>query len=83
VGILIALWRFDRAKPPENGLFYLQGLLYCVSRFGIEFLRDTPAPLAGLTSAQWACVAGILFFGFRLYSQIRPLKQKEASFAMS
>lgn len=60
--ILVALWRFDKAHPPENGLFYLQGILYCAARFGIEFFREGPPPVWGLTLAQWACLAGFTFF---------------------
>lgn len=83
VGILIALWRFAQTKPPENGLFYLQGVLYCIARFVIEFWRETPAPLAGLSAAQWVCTVGLLFFGARLILLMRPLRKKEVSLAMS
>jgi len=73
--ILVALWRFDKTHPPENGLFYLQGLLYCAARFTIEFFRETPPPVDGLTLAQWACVAGFLFFSVqftRLMQKSQP-----------
>lgn len=66
LGILGALWRFDKTRPPENSLFYLQGLLYCATRFVIEFWRETPPPFLGLTTAQWACLAGLGFFTVRL-----------------
>jgi prolipoprotein diacylglyceryltransferase len=69
------LWRFAaRVRPPENGLFYLQGALYCAARFAIEFFRaHSGPPLAlGLHAAQWACVAGFAFFATRLYLLLRP-----------
>jgi phosphatidylglycerol:prolipoprotein diacylglycerol transferase len=63
--ILLALLRFERASPPENGLFYLQGVLYCAVRFVIEFWREAPPGAAGLTAAQWACLGGFIFFTVR------------------
>ncbi len=64
LGVLIAA---ERRRPLENALFYLQGLLYCAARFGIEFLRwhDAP-PSDGLSAAQWACAAGFVFFTVQL-----------------
>jgi phosphatidylglycerol:prolipoprotein diacylglycerol transferase len=64
--ILAALWAFALTSPPEDGLFCLQGLLYCVARFAIEFYRASPPVAAGLTMAQWACIGGFLFFAVRM-----------------
>ncbi len=72
--ILVALWRFDKARPPENGLFYLQGVLYCAARFLIEFFREGPPPVWGLTGAQWACLAGFAFFSVRLARLMYPAR---------
>lgn len=69
--ILGALWRFGGTRPPENALFFLYGLLYCAARFLIEFFRDTAVLAAGLSMAQWACLAGFVFFAVRLRS-LRP-----------
>jgi phosphatidylglycerol:prolipoprotein diacylglycerol transferase len=67
LGTLVTLVILERRHAlPENGLFYVQGLLLCASRFGIEFYRDVPVVLVGLTLAQLACVAGLGFFGWRL-----------------
>jgi phosphatidylglycerol:prolipoprotein diacylglycerol transferase len=60
--VLGCLLLFEKTDPRENGLFYLQGLLYCLARFVIEFFRETPPPILGLTAAQWACAAGFLYF---------------------
>ena len=67
--ILLLLLALDRYRPlPENGLWYLQGLLYSVARFTIEFYRDGPPPLAlGLNTAQWFCLVGVAFFSVRLW----------------
>jgi phosphatidylglycerol:prolipoprotein diacylglycerol transferase len=76
--ILGALWRFERASPPENGLFYLQGMLYCAARFLIEFCRETHAVGIGLSAAQWACLVGFAFFAARLHRLIRPAEVESA-----
>ena len=65
VAILIVLWRFARRSPPENALFYLEGALYCVARFVIEFWRVSPPIAMALTVAQWACLGGLVFFAVR------------------
>ena len=70
--ILGALLTYERIGPRENAVFYLQGLLYCIARFGIEFYREhTTPPLDGLTVAQWACLAGFLFFATQLTRLLR------------
>jgi phosphatidylglycerol:prolipoprotein diacylglycerol transferase len=69
LAVLIALER--RRVLPDNGLFYVQGLLLCGSRFGIEFMRDVPVTAIGLTTAQIACAAGALFFAGRLVRMLR------------
>lgn len=61
--VLGALIAFERRRPPENSLFCLQGLLFCGARFALEFVREGPHNLAGLTAAQWACLVGAAFFG--------------------
>src|SRR6185436_8498959 len=38
--LALLLCREFRRPLPENGLFYLQGALYSVARFAIEFYRD-------------------------------------------
>lgn len=71
LAILCVLLAVNRRKPPENTLFYLQGLLYCAARFVIEFYRESPAHHYGLSTAQWACVLGAAFFGMMLVRLIR------------
>lgn len=61
----ILLWREYRRPLPENGLFFLQGMLCCLARFAIEFVREGAIFAAGLTLAQWGCVAGFAFFAVR------------------
>lgn len=71
LAILIILLLWERARPPENALFFLQGLLYCVARFWIEFYRQNQALALGLSAAQWACVAGAPFFAWKLHALLR------------
>jgi phosphatidylglycerol:prolipoprotein diacylglycerol transferase len=71
--ILAVLLRIELHAPlPENGLLYAQGTLYSVGRFLVEFFRVGPPLALGLTAAQWACLAGFVFFGSRLSLMLRP-----------
>jgi phosphatidylglycerol:prolipoprotein diacylglycerol transferase len=64
--LTVLLWIEFRAPLPENGLLYVQGTLYAVGRFLVEFFREGTPFALGLTAAQWACLAGFVFFGSRL-----------------
>ena len=66
-GVLLAFER--RHVLPENGLFYVQIALFCLSRFAIEFVREGNALQLGLTVAQLACFGGIAYAMWKL----RPL----------
>jgi len=68
--VFIALWQLHRKPLPENSLFYIQGMLYCASRFVIEFYREGPTLLAGLTLAQLACLVGVAFFAYKMIDLI-------------
>ena len=63
LAILAALLLVERARPADNRIFYLQGVLYCGARFAVEFFRDGAPAVAGVTIAQWACAGGGLVFG--------------------
>jgi len=82
LGILMTLLCVERLRPPENTLFFLQGLLYCGARFGIEFLRDSPHTVGNLSIAQWACLAGGLFFAVRLTLLLRSTRRVYANAAV-
>jgi Prolipoprotein diacylglyceryltransferase len=69
--ILSVLLVVERSRPPANTLIYSQGALYCLGRFIVEFFRDGAPSWNGLTIAQWACMFGGLFFGFRLAALAR------------
>jgi phosphatidylglycerol---prolipoprotein diacylglyceryl transferase len=65
------LLRFERARPPENALFFLQGSLMCAYRFAVEFWREGTAPYVGLDFAQWAALIGFVFFAWRFLALMR------------
>jgi phosphatidylglycerol---prolipoprotein diacylglyceryl transferase len=77
-GILLVLLAVERLRPPENTLFFLQGLLYCIARFGIEFLRDSPRLAGNLSLAQWVCLFGSLFFAVRLTQLLHATRRSYA-----
>ena len=76
--ILVILLVCDRKRPPENTLFYLQGVLYCAARFTIEFFRAGDTAALGLTAAQWACLAGFAFFSVKLQRLLAPPRLTES-----
>lgn len=58
----ILAWVDRKRVLPENGLFYLQGMLFCTGRFAIEFFRAGPVTATGMTEAQLLCIAGFVVF---------------------
>jgi phosphatidylglycerol:prolipoprotein diacylglycerol transferase len=81
--ILVALWLYSRAQPPEDALFCLQGMLYCAARFGVEFYRVSPVVAAGLTAAQWACLAGFAFFAVKSRLLVTKRKPEKLVYAQA
>ena len=65
------LRQFERAHPPENALFFLQGSLMCAYRFAIEFWREGTASYVGLDLAQWAALSGFAFFAWKFWALMR------------
>ncbi|MES1206443.1 MAG: prolipoprotein diacylglyceryl transferase [Pseudomonadota bacterium] len=60
--LTLILFRYARQPRPEGRLIGLFALLYAPVRFGLDFLRATDSArpderYAGLTPAQWACMA--------------------------
>lgn len=70
--ILAVLLLYAGKRPPENAIFYLQGTLYCATRFVIEFYREGPRLSSGLTVAQIACIVGFGLFGTLLALRVGP-----------
>jgi phosphatidylglycerol:prolipoprotein diacylglycerol transferase len=79
LAILLVLER--RARLPENALFYIQGSLLCASRFVIEFYREPSRGIGPLTFAQWACLAGLIFFIYRFARLMAPARPAARRFA--
>lgn len=63
-GVLLFIER--RYKLPENALFYLGGMLFCIDRFVVEFFREGTVTPLGLTLAQAGCCLGFAFFAWKL-----------------
>ncbi|MCC2546500.1 prolipoprotein diacylglyceryl transferase [Hymenobacter sp. BT175] len=60
------LWRLERrGSLPDGRRFELFLAAYLVFRLVVEFIKPTPAPAGwGLTAIQWACVAGLGYYGW-------------------
>ncbi|MDP9019152.1 MAG: prolipoprotein diacylglyceryl transferase [Candidatus Eremiobacteraeota bacterium] len=65
------LWIERKYRLPENGLFYTQGILFCMSRFIIEFFREGSTFAGSMTLAQLGCIAGFAFFATKFTQLIR------------
>jgi phosphatidylglycerol---prolipoprotein diacylglyceryl transferase len=60
--LAVVLFRYARKPRPPGHVIGLAALMYAPVRFGLDFLRATDVALpdqryAGLTPAQWACIA--------------------------
>jgi phosphatidylglycerol---prolipoprotein diacylglyceryl transferase len=76
------LFTYARKPRPPGHVIGLAALMYAPVRFGLDFLRATDVALpdqryAGLTPAQWACLATLLL-GARLLGLI-PSRPRPAS----
>lgn len=70
--VLIALER--RRVLPENGLFYVQGMLFCTARFCADFFRDVAPGAGGLTFVQFACIGGFALFAALLLRKVSVIR---------
>lgn len=66
---------------PENGLFYLGGILFCLDRFAIEFVRTSPSAALGLTLAQWAASIGAILFAWKFVQLFAPVQKRRIAAA--
>lgn len=68
----VALLVVERRRIlPENGLFFLGGMLFCADRFVVEFFREGAVTPLHVTIAQVACAAGFAFFAVKLSALLR------------
>jgi len=59
-GLLLLAER--RKLLPENSLFAVSGMLFCIDRFVIEFFREGATTLGPMTLAQLGCCLGFAVF---------------------
>jgi phosphatidylglycerol:prolipoprotein diacylglycerol transferase len=68
---------------PENGLLYLQIAVLCALRFPIEFVREVPSTVLGLTTVQVACIGGFGFFAWRLRRLLAKSERSRVAVALA
>ncbi len=68
--VLLAIER--RRIVPENGLFFLGGMLFCAGRLGVEFFRANATIAGSLSLAQVGCCIGFGFFAWRFVTLVCP-----------
>ena len=83
LAILVVLLLVDARRPPENSLLFLHGMLYSIARFCVEAFRVAPEHYGGLNIAQWACIVGAVFFGFKLNQAWRRNRQPASAVVTS
>jgi len=70
--ILVVLLVLEKRQSlPENGLFCVYGILYCIARFTIEFYRFSAPSLGFLTIVQIVCMGGLAFYALYFTRLIR------------
>ena len=79
LAILVALER--RHALPENGIFYVQGVLMCSFRFAIDFVRDVAVLPIGMTATQLAALIGLSFFAWRFVVLMRGERARSGRLA--
>jgi phosphatidylglycerol---prolipoprotein diacylglyceryl transferase len=57
--LFVVLWRLLERRPPmvPGTNIAIFAIAYSLQRFGLDFLRVNDELVAGLTGAQWACIA--------------------------
>jgi phosphatidylglycerol:prolipoprotein diacylglycerol transferase len=70
--IFAVLLMILRRNPRDGMLFCVQGILFCLARFVIEFYRESSIFALHLSLAQWACIGGLLFFSARFWLLTHP-----------
>lgn len=73
----LLMWLETKQALPENGLLYVQGSIFCATRFVIEYYRAGPSTSIGLTLAQIGCILGTAFFAWR-YALLMYGRRSEA-----
>jgi phosphatidylglycerol---prolipoprotein diacylglyceryl transferase len=74
--LVVLLFLEKRRTLPENGIFYIQGILFGSFRLAIEFFRDgTTALFLSLNIAQWTSILFIVYFSIALIKQRKPIKR--------
>jgi hypothetical protein len=61
----------------------VQIAVLCALRFPIEFVREVPATLLGLTTVQVACIGGFGFFAWRLRRLLAKSERSRVAVALA
>ncbi|GAB3573660.1 prolipoprotein diacylglyceryl transferase [Hymenobacter daeguensis] len=76
----LGLWLLERRQALANGRrfqLFLSG--YLLFRLLVEFIKPTPPlPGLGLTAIQWACVAGLGYYGWLWLRELRSRNKGSA-----
>jgi phosphatidylglycerol:prolipoprotein diacylglycerol transferase len=71
IAFLIALGFATRTVRRQGDQFKLFMASYLLFRLIVDFLKPEPPPIAGgLSAIQWACVAGLSYYGWVLFQRV-------------
>ena len=73
--LFVVIWRLRGKLARPGDLFQLYIVSYCSLRFLVDFTRDDPRVLLGLTMVQVLYVPAILTFGYQLWKSYRESHQ--------
>lgn len=77
--IAALLWWILRQKPVAGSMIGWFCVLYAVGRFSTDFLREYDDTVAGLTGAQWMCVA-LFPAGLYILARVRRSLAREGAY---
>jgi len=69
--LLVLVAPFPTRRSSDLALIYVQLMFLSSTRFIIEFWREGPSAVLGLTTAQFVCIAGFAFCAWRLATLLR------------
>ncbi|MBO9130805.1 prolipoprotein diacylglyceryl transferase family protein [Bacillus sp. 165] len=76
--VMVIRWS-ARRKPYEGFQFALFSTAYFLYRFGIEWLKPSIKPYVGMSSIQWTCVLGVLYYVVYFIVQKRRMNYAQSS----
>lgn len=79
--LILILYQIKKKKPWEGFAFQIFMTSYLSFRWMIEWIKPTPKLYFEMSAIQWACIAGILYYGILLYKKSKSKRVEELGHA--